>query len=89
MQKNVTLSFSVQPFADVLAVIPIINGLPLSETVSAFEREHHFEPAGGYGGLIPRWFNYGSLKLYFLGMFEPGSYFAKMGAHLCLGLPMR
>ncbi len=85
MQKNATLSFSVQPFEGALAVTPIINGLPLSETVSAFERDHHFEPAGGYGGLIPQWFNYGNLKLYFLGMFEPSSYFAKMGRIYRLG----
>ena len=42
-----------------------MNGASLTDVVSAFEREHQFEPGGGYGGLIQQWFEYGPLDRYF------------------------
>lgn len=44
-----------------------------------------FDPVGGYGGLIPESFNFGTLDRYFLGDFEPNSYFAEIGGVYLLG----
>ncbi len=85
MDKQARISFTVQPFEGATAVIPVVDGTPLSEMISAFEREQHFEPAGGYGGLIPEWFKYGALDRYFLGEFEKDSYFARLGRVYVLG----
>ena len=79
------LSFSIQPFESVFAITPALNGASLTGIVSAFEREHQFEPAGGYGGLVPQWFEYGPLDRYFFGDFEENSYFAKLGDVYLLG----
>ena len=46
--------------------MPVLNGTPLSELASSFERERCFDPVGGYGGLVPAWFSYGPLEPYFL-----------------------
>jgi hypothetical protein len=85
MNHTSNLSFSVQPFEGAVAVAPIVDGISFSEIVSIFEREHGFDPVGGYGGLIPRWFKYGRLDEYFLGEFDVNSYFRKMGRIYLLG----
>jgi hypothetical protein len=79
------VSFLIKPFEGVFAITPAVNGTSLTDLISSFEREHHFDPSGGYGGLIPQWFEYGPLDRYFLGDFEQNSYFAKMGAVYLLG----
>jgi hypothetical protein len=73
MLEPAKLSFVVQPFEGTLSVTPAVNGSLLSDLVLGFEQEHHFEPAGGYGGLVPTWFDYGPLHSYFLGDFAPGA----------------
>jgi hypothetical protein len=83
--EKASLSFQVQPFEGAVAITPVLNGTSLTEMISTFEREQHFEPAGGYVGLIPQWFNYGSLERYFLGDFDQNSYFARMGRIYLLG----
>jgi hypothetical protein len=85
MDENARVSFSIQPFEGVIAITPVVNGTPLTEMVLTFERGQRFEPAGGYGGLIPQWFKYGSLDHYFLGEFEENNYFAQMGRVYLLG----
>jgi hypothetical protein len=85
MERKARVSFIIQPFEDTLAVTPVVDGIPLSEMIAAFEREQHFEPAGGYGGLIPEWFKYGPLERYFLGDFDKDSYFAPMDRVYLLG----
>jgi hypothetical protein len=70
MTPNATLSLSVQPLPHhpgVLMLVPIINGVSLAEMIQDFERKHGFEPAGGYGGLVPDFYKYGPLDQYFLG----------------------
>lgn len=70
METSVTLSFAIEPLKyhpEELSLTPVLSGAPLTELVLSFEREHGFEPAGGYGGLVPNWFSYGSLERYFLG----------------------
>ena len=85
MNSLATLSFSIRPFEGTHAITPYVNGKSLVEVVSAFEREQCFDPVGGYGGLIPEWFNYGPLDRYFLGDFEPNTYFANIGRVYLLG----
>lgn len=86
MREEAILSFSVQPFrTDVLSVTPVLNGVPLTELVSRFEGEQRFQPAGGYGGLIPEFFNYGSLSSYFLADFGKDSYFGRLRGIYVLG----
>ena len=85
MTKKTQVSFSVQPFEGTISITPVVDGTPLPEIVAAFEREQGFEPAGGYGGLIPEWFNYGALDKYFLGDFEKDSYFSRMDRVYLLG----
>ena len=79
METRVTLSFAIEPLKyhpEELSLTPVLNGTPLSELTLSFEREHAFEPAGGYGGLVPGWFSYGPLERYFLGE-SADEYFAK------------
>jgi hypothetical protein len=85
MEQQGRISFTVQTFEGATAVMPVVDRTPLSEMISAFEREQHFEPAGGYGGLIPEWFRYGALDRYFLGDFEEDSYFARLERVYVLG----
>jgi hypothetical protein len=54
--------------AGIPSVTPCVDGRPLSALVAAFERDRCYDdPAGGYGGLIPSYFNYGPAEAYFLG----------------------
>ena len=85
MERKARVSFTIQPFEDTLAVTPVVDGTPLPEMIAAFEHEHRFEPAGGYGGLIPKWFEYGPLDRYFLGDFDKDSYFSRMDRIYLLG----
>ena len=48
-------------------VVPYIDGTSLCDQVAAFEAEHGYDdPAGGYGGIVPEYMNYGPLDDYFL-----------------------
>lgn len=85
MEKKAKVSFNVQPFEGTFSITPVVDGTPLPEITAAFEHEQHFEPAGGYGGLIPEWFQYGALDRYFLGDFEQNSYFARLNRVYLLG----
>src|ERR1039457_2609123 len=85
METNVVLSFGIKQLEDyepgTLSITPLLGGLRLTELVESFEREHGFEPVGGYSGLIPKWFGrtppspppgYGSLEHYFIGKTSHG-----------------
>jgi hypothetical protein len=85
MSLKTTISFAIQQFEGTHAVIPLLDGTSLIEMVSAFESEQGFDVAGGYGGLIPEWFKYGPLERYYLGDFDPDSYFVQKGGVYLLG----
>lgn len=85
MSSLATLSFSIQLFEGVRSVTPCVNGVSLIEIVSGFEHERGFSPAGGYGPLIPEWFNCGPLDKYFLADFESDSYFVSLQGIYLLG----
>jgi hypothetical protein len=63
------ISFDVHKRDDGITLItPMIDGISLIELAATFERSCGYtDPAGGYGGLIPEFFSYGPLGLYFLG----------------------
>jgi hypothetical protein len=65
----------------VLAVVPAVNGVPLPQLVTEFEKAKDYEPAGGYAGIIPKWFNYGPLDKYFLGEYGQNGYWASWELH--------
>ncbi len=70
MEGVCTLSFAVGPLSreeSVLAVMPVLDGVRLTDLIERFERSHHYEPAGGYAGLVPSHFNFGPLDHYFMG----------------------
>jgi hypothetical protein len=85
MDQNANLSFLVQRVEHEVAIIPILNAAPLTDMILSFERENRYEPAGGYGGLIPQHFKCGPLDRYFLGDFEENSYFGDLGRIYLLG----
>jgi hypothetical protein len=82
-KTNAVLSFAVGEFESRLSIEPVVNGRKLSGLVSEFETAHDFEPAGGYGGLIPQSFKYGRLDQYFLA--EHDSYWEELRGIYVLG----
>ena len=62
------LSVETGPAPDSSRILtPVINGVPLTKLVAAFEASRGFEPAGAYDGILPDHFNYGPLERYFRG----------------------
>lgn len=57
-----------------IAVTPCIDGTSLSDLAQAYEISRGYDdPAGGYGGLVPKYLDYGPLDEYFLARGEsPG-----------------
>ncbi len=68
MSTNV-LSFVVEPLNPpeqmVLATVPVIDGRPLTDLVEELEIQRGFDPAGGYGGLVFDFFDFGPVDKYF------------------------
>jgi hypothetical protein len=50
----VKASFSIRPFEGAYTVTPTVDDVALTELVRGFERQQHFDPAGGYCGIIPQ-----------------------------------
>ena len=85
LNTNVKTSFLIQSFEKVYAVTPAIDGVPLTELIGAFEHHQHFDPAAGYQGIVPQYFNYGPLDRYFLADFLDDNYFSRLGWIYFLG----
>jgi hypothetical protein len=69
MQGNAILSFEFEPLTDddsVRSIVPIVNGVRLTTLIKEFESEHQYKPVGGYAGIVPAHFNFGSLDQYFM-----------------------
>ncbi len=48
-------------------LVPVIDGVSLSERVATFEAARGYDdPTGGYGGIVPEYMNYGPIDDYFL-----------------------
>jgi hypothetical protein len=79
-----SVSFAIQPLSESdgpSSIVPVLNGVYLTQLIEDFERAHGFEPAGGYAGLVPTFFNYGPLDLYFMGEADR-EYLDKAGYYL-------
>ena len=61
------LSFNVVEIeGGALSITAYIDGKPLSSMIAEFEAANGYtDPAGGYGGLVPDYFNFGPLLPYF------------------------
>ena len=83
MTTNSSISFKVivkRP----TEIIPVIDGIELIDLVGKFEKSKHYEPAGGYGGIVPEYFRYGPLRQYFLGQ-SKDDYWRENGGIYVLG----
>jgi hypothetical protein len=76
-----TVSFEIGS-GNVLAVTPHVDGASLAALVEAYERAKGYDPAGGYGGLIPAYFNYGPLDEYFTGKDKSDYWMSLKGVYL-------
>ncbi len=62
------LSFTVERSSESLAAVSaLVDGVALADLAERFESARDYNPAGGYGGLIPAYFNFGDLTAYFMG----------------------
>lgn len=69
-----------------LSVVPCIDGTPLTLLVTEFEEANGYtDPAGGYGGIVPSYFNYGPLLPYFCGQASSEGISDKPGDIFVLG----
>ena len=70
MNPLTKLSFQVEPLdarqPAVLALTPVLDGIPLTRLVDDFEKAQGFDAAGGYAGLVPAFYNFGALDFHFL-----------------------
>jgi hypothetical protein len=82
------LSFDVSERDDdgVTVITPRVDGVMLTALAEQFEAGHGLtDPAGGYGGLIPEFFDYGPLDRYFLGKSETTPFVGRPGRIFLLG----
>ena len=68
-RRDVMIDFRVARSTDdgesgPLAIEPVVDGVAFSEVVAQFERSNSMEPAGGYTGIVPSNFSFGSLERY-------------------------
>lgn len=70
-----TIAFDVRPWredATVVAVVPMIDDVALTDLIDDFERRAGMEPRDdAYGGLIPAFYRFGAAAEHFLGV-PPG-----------------
>ncbi|WP_217809151.1 hypothetical protein [Agreia pratensis] len=51
-----------------ISLVPLVDGMDLTELIAVFEEELDDSPAGGYGGIVPAYFGFGDLSKYYLGL---------------------
>ena len=66
-------------------MVPAISGTSLIDLITDFEVRSGFDPAGGYGGLVPQHFDFGSLADYFSCKFDDSSLWTRLGGIWVLG----
>ena len=82
---NVKASFLIEAFQGAHTITPVIDGVTMVELVGRFEGEQHFDPVGGYRGIVPQWFKYGDLDRYFFADFAGDNFFVSVGGIYFLG----
>ena len=68
-----TVAFEVRPVEDgrsLHQVCPQVNGTDLRVLVEEYEEAMGWDPAGGYGGLIPSIYDHGPIRSHYLGEAE-------------------
>jgi hypothetical protein len=82
-----SIAFVVRPREDLRGhlqagpaeVVPIVDGVELTDRVHEFERERRMETrAVSYGGLIPSFFKFGSMGDHYLGTASPAGHRGKI-----------
>jgi hypothetical protein len=71
MPETCTVSFVIEPLSNdepVPSILPVVDGVRLTDLIAEFERARHYEPTGGYAGLVPSFFRLGRLDEYFMGV---------------------
>lgn len=61
------IEFVVGDLLHASTVTPLVDGASLADLIEQFESAKTMEPAGGYAGIVPWYFNFGPLTAYFLG----------------------
>ncbi|MFM7444427.1 MAG: hypothetical protein ACKO2N_11030 [Tabrizicola sp.] len=64
---------------------PRVNETLFAELVRSFEASAAYDPAGGYAGIVPSYFNYGDLRDYWLGAHPDESNWSSSGSQYLLG----
>jgi hypothetical protein len=67
-----------------MTVMPVIDGVSLLHRVREFEFAQDFDVPGPYGPLTPERLSCVSWERYWVGAFDPGSYFESVGANYVL-----
>jgi hypothetical protein len=67
MQSLKDIAFLVDDDKGISRITPIVDGVSLIELVSTFENNNHYDCAGTYGPIIPSFFKFGDLNLYYIG----------------------
>jgi hypothetical protein len=78
------IDFKIGVFGRSTTVEPQVNGVAFSKLVADYETQSAFDPAGGYGGILPNGFRYGPLKDYFLGR-SSSDFWTSLGGMYLLG----
>jgi hypothetical protein len=76
-----SIDFEVPHFEsrhEIRQIVPIVDGVPIDQSIARFEKDRDFDVAGGYGGLVLDSFAFGDLRSYFLGAVDH-RYFSKIG----------
>jgi hypothetical protein len=69
MREISTLSFVIEPpeeRARFLSVVPVVNGVRLTNLVESYDLRIGNKPAGGFAGLVRRSLNFGAWDRYFM-----------------------
>ncbi len=77
-QATLRVGFSAGERSDlggVLEIVPHVDDMPLTTLVGVFEQDRHYNPADGYGGIVPSLCRFGPLRAHYLGASQkrPGS----------------
>ena len=81
VSSRIEFAITPGPTSTVIAIEPVIDGVPLTERVQAYQRECGWDDRGGYFGIVPAYFKHGDARAYWLDAEEsqPGGFFEDAG----------
>lgn len=68
-----------------MTVIPVVDGVRLSDLAADFERSSGYSPAGGYAGMVLQNFEFGPMAKYLVGDVQELSFWREPGSVYLLG----